>query len=850
MRLSLAWLADVLALPAGTTVEQVADTLVQVGQEVEAVHTVPPTTGPLVLGRVLTIEELTGLKKPIRFCTVDVGPGNGPDGSDEPRGIICGARNFAEGDTVVVALPGAVLPGDFAIATRKTYGRISDGMICSVRELGIGTEHDGILVLDRDTPAEQIGTDARPVIGASGEVTDAVIELAITPDRGYALSVRGLARDLAAAWDLPFTDPAARVPADRDQPGWPVTLDDPVGCRRFATVRVAGVDPTAPSPFWLRSRLSAAGIRSISLAVDVTNFVMVHLGQPLHAFDADALAGSITVRRAAPGETVTTLDGSTRKLTAGPEGDLVVADESGPISLAGIMGGASTEIGDATENVVLEGATWDPPTIARSLRRHRLPSEASRRFERAVDPAIPAVAVEMAADLLVTYGGGEIVGRSDVYGAPFPPVSIVLPLSEPERLAGRPYDRATVVRRLEQVGASVSGSTGGAGAGEGPAASGTIVVSPPSWRPDLTRPADLVEEVARLEGYDTIDSVLPVAPAGTGLTPTQRRTRALSADLASAGLTEVLSFPFVGSAELDALHIGADDVRRRVVTVANPLDADKPQMRTTLLPGLVETAQRNLSRGARDVALYEIGSVFLPKSNPPTAGKPAVDGRPSDAELAVLDAALPQQPLHLAALLAGPAASERPGWWGPGRPADWADAIELARRVGRTAGVTLRVVPADQTPWHPGRCASIRVGDWPIGFAGELAPAVVERLGLPPRTVALELDLDGLPAPVPAVAPRISPYPAVNLDLAVLVPASTAAADVQDALRSGGGELLESVRLFDVYAGDRVPDGQKSLAFALLVRAADRTLTAADATAVRDAALAAATDRLGARLRD
>ncbi|TKV58940.1 phenylalanine--tRNA ligase subunit beta [Nakamurella flava] len=836
MRLSLAWLADVLPLPAGTTVDQVADTLVQVGQEVEAVHTVPPTTGPLVLGRVLTIEELTGLKKPIRFCTVDVGPGNGPDGSDEPRGIICGARNFVEGDTVVVALPGAVLPGDFAIATRKTYGRISDGMICSVRELGIGTEHDGILVLDRDTPADQIGTDARPLIGAE----DTVIELAITPDRGYALSVRGLARDLAAAWDVPFTDPAARVLPDRAQPGWPVTLADPVGCRRFATVRVAGVDPTAPSPFWLRRRLAAAGIRSISLAVDVTNYVMVHLGQPLHAFDADTLSGAIEVRRAVAGETLTTLDGATRKLAAGPDGDLVVADESGPISLAGIMGGASTEIGDGTENVLLEGATWDPPTIARSLRRHRLPSEASRRFERAVDPAIPAAATELAADLLVTYGGGEIVGRSDVQGEPFTPVTITLPLSEPERLAGRPYDRATVVRRLEQVGATVSGS----------GQDGAVLVTPPSWRPDLTRPADLVEEVARLEGYDTITSVLPVAPAGTGLTPTQRRTRAIAADLASAGLIEVLSFPFVGVAELDALGFGGDDVRRRAVTLANPLDAEKPQLRTSLLPGLVETAQRNLSRGARDLALYEIGSVFLPKANPPTPGKPTVDARPSDAELAVLDAALPQQPLHLAALLAGPGSQERPGWWGAGRPAGWADAIELARRVGRVAGVSLRVVPAEQTPWHPGRCASIRVGDWPIGFAGELAPSVVERLGLPPRTVALEVNLDGLPDPVPAVAPRISPYPAVNLDLAVVVPVGTAAADVQDALRGGGGELLESVRLFDVYTGDRVPAGTKSLAFALQVRAADRTLTAADATAVRDAALAVAGERLGARLRD
>jgi phenylalanyl-tRNA synthetase beta chain len=826
MRLSLEHLADAVTLPADQSTEQVADALVRIGFEVEDVHTVPPTTGGLVVGTVLTIEELPGLKKPIRFCAVDAGPGNGPDGSDEPRGIICGATNFVVGDTVVVALPGSVLPGGFAIASRKTYGRISDGMICSTRELGIGTEHDGILVVG---PVAPNGTDARGIIGAD----DAVIELAITPDRGYALSIRGLSRELAAAYDLPYTDPAAQQLPDRAEGGWPVTIADPAGCSRFVTVRVSGINPAAPSPFWLRRRLTAAGIRSISLAVDVTNYVMLDLGQPLHAFDADKLTGSITVRRAAAGEKLVTLDGAKRDLVAD---DLVVADESGAISLAGVMGGESTEISSQTTTVLIEAASWDPTTIARTARRHKLPSEASRRFERAVDPAIAAVAAEAAATLLTRYGGGSIVGRSDVRGNPWPHGDVVLRLTEPERLAGRPYDPAVIAHRLEQVGCSVAA-----------AGSGALTVTPPTWRPDLTRPADLVEEVARLEGFDSIPSVLPHAPAGTGLTPRQRRERLVAADLAGAGLTEVLSFPFIGAGELDALGVPADDSRRRAVPLLNPLDADRSLLRTTVLPGLLDTVLRNISRGTRDLLVFEIGSVFLPRRNAPVPPDPSVAGKPDPMTLAALNAALPNQPLHVAVVLAGSA--ERPGWWGAGRPAGWAEAVEIARRICSVAGVLVRVVPADQAPFHPGRCASIRVGDWPIGYAGELAPAVVERLGLPPRTAAVELNLDALPQRQPPIAPAISPYPPVHLDVALVLDASIMAQDVTNALRDGGGELLESVRLFDVYSGDQVGPGRKSLAFALVVRAPDRTLTAADATAVRDAAVAVAAERCGAVLR-
>ncbi len=825
MRVPIEWLSDYVSLPPATSPSEVAEALLRIGFEVEGIHTPPTTTGDLVVGRVLTIEELVGFKKPIRFVDVAVGAGHGPNGSDEPRGIICGARNFAVGDKVVVALPGSVLPGGFQIASRSTYGHVSDGMICSVRELGVGTEHDGILVLDPDA---EIGSDARDVIGSN----DSVVELAILPDRGYALSIRGLARELGAALDFPSADPAAvEVPA-RPDGGWPVTIADS-GCGRFVTVRVAGVDPTVMSPFWIRRRLQAAGIRSISLAVDVTNYVMVELGHPLHAFDAGRLAGGITVRRAATGETLTTLDGATRTLVAD---DLVVADESGAISLAGVMGGKSTEISAETTDVVIEAAYWDPAVISRAARRHRLPSEASRRFERGVDPAISAVAAEAAARMLTRWAGGRIVGRSDVVGTLPQPAVIEFPLGESERLAGRPYPVAAVLRRLEQVGCLVADPH-----------ADPLRVTAPTWRPDLARPADLVEEVARLEDYATIPTIVPAAPAGTGLTPGQRRLRDVAADLASAGLTEMLTFPFVGTADFDALDLPADDVRRFASRLANPLDAQRPAVRTTLLPGLLESVTRNISRGTRDLSVFEIGQVFLPSANAPQPVSIGVGHRPSDAELALLAASLPEQPRHVAVVLAG--AFERPGWWGPGREGSWADAIEFGRRIGVTAGVAVRVVPAERAPWHPGRCASIRVGDWIVGYAGELHPEVVERVGLPARSAALEMDLDALPARGIPVAPRISPFPPVHLDVALVVPQAAPAQDVLAALAAGGGDLLESVRLFDVYSGDQVGDGAKSLAFALVIRAPDRTLTAADALGVRDAALAEAAARTGATLR-
>ncbi|WP_369133431.1 phenylalanine--tRNA ligase subunit beta [Modestobacter sp. I12A-02662] len=823
MKVPVSWLSEHVDLPAGITVEELDTAFVRLGFEVEDVVRPPQTTGPLVVGRVLEIEELTGFKKPIRYCQVDVG-------NADPQGVVCGARNFAVGDVVVVALPGAVLPGDFAIAARTTYDRVSDGMICSVRELGIGEEHAGILVIGSGEDGPAPGTPAAGLLG----LDDVVFDLEVTPDRGYAMSLRGIARDLAGALGVQWRDPAALTPpAWSGQPGWQVSVADPDRCDRFSMLAMEGLDPAAPSPWELRRRLGQCGVRSISLAVDVTNYVMLELGQPMHAFDRDTVTGPITVRRAAPGERLRTLDGVDRALD--PD-DLLITDGSGPIGLAGVMGGASTEIGDGTTNLLLEAAHWAPAGISRGVRRHRLPSEAAKRFERGTDPEVTVIALARAAALLAEHGKATVVGAPvdlDVRG---PRPAIPLDAGLPGRIAGVDYPPAQVLEVLQAIGATVDGD----GDGDG------LEVTPPSWRGDLTDPADLVEEVVRWVGYDDIPSVLPTAPPGRGLTDGQRRKRSIGRALADAGYVEAPTFPFIGTAQLDALGLDADDERRRVITVRNPLSEELPALRTTLLPGLLASLARNLARGQRDVALFEHGSVF-PGGDRRPAPLPGVEHRPDDETLAALLGAVPSQPWHVGVALAGH--REPRGWWGPGRSALWADAVQAARVVAETAGVELTVRAAERAPWHPGRCAELLVGDRVVGHAGELHPRVCSALDLPARTAVMELDADAFPEPTVPVAPSISTFPPVLVDLALVVGDEVPAADVAAAVRKGAGELLEALRLFDVYTGPPVPEGAKSMAFALTLRAADRTLTHEEANAARDAALALAAERTGAVVR-
>jgi phenylalanyl-tRNA synthetase beta chain len=828
MRLPYSWLRDVIAAGAPgwePHADELEQTLIRIGHEVEEVITVGPVSGPLRIGRVTEIEELTDFKKPIRAVKADVG-------ETEPRDIVCGATNFAVGDLVVVALPGTVLPGDFTIATRKTYGRTSDGMICSVAELNLGTDHSGILVLPPGTA--QPGAPAADVLG----LDDVVFHLAITPDRGYCLSVRGMAREIACAYDLEFVDPADVRALPVEGEALPVTIEGGTGVVRFGLRPVTGIDPTAVSPWWMQRRLLLSGIRAISPAVDVTNYVMLELGHPMHAHDRSLITGGFTVRFAEPGETVVTLDDIERTLD--PR-DVLIVDDVATAAIGGVMGAGTTEVRDTTTDLMLEAAVWDPAAVSRTQRRLHLASEAGRRYERTVDPAISVAALDRAATLLADIAGGTIEPKlTDWRGDPpredwsQPPVSMAVNL--PDRTAGVDYAKGTTRRRLTQIGAVV--------VTEGD----RVTATPPSWRPDLRQPADLVEEVLRLEGLEIIPSVLPQAPAGRGLTPVQKRRRAIGKSLALGGYVEILPTPFLPAGVFDQWSLPADDARRRTTRVLNPLESDRPQLATTLLPGLLEALGRNVSRGAVDVALYAIAQVVEPTSETRAVERIPNERRPTDDEIATLDASLPRQPQHVGVVLAG--LREPAGPWGQGRPVEAADAFEAVRVIGRAAGVELTLRAAQYLPWHPGRCAEVVIGEdrngLVVGHAGQLHPAVVERSGLPRGTCAVELDLDAIPITEALPAPVVSPFPAVFQDLSLIVGEDVAAQKVVEAVRDGAGELLEDVRLFDVYTGPQIGDGRKSVTLALRFRAGDRTLTEDEASAARDAAVKTAAERVGA----
>lgn len=836
MRIPLSWLREYVDLPATETGRDVQAKLISAGLEVETVEQLgADLKGPLVVGQVLTIEELEGFKKPIRFCTVDVGQANG---TGEPQEIVCGARNFAVGDKVVVVLPGATLPGGFSISARKTYGKVSHGMICSSDELGMGDDGThGIIVLPPET---EVGKDAIELL----ELVDEVLDIAVTANRGDCLSLRGVARETAIAYGLPLRDPALLDVPGPNAFGYPVKVSDPAGCDRFTARTVTGLSPEARSPIWLKRRLQKVGMRPISLAVDVTNYVMMELGQPLHAYDRGLVQGTIGVRRAEEGEKIVTLDGVERKLHAE---DLVITDDRGPIGLAGVMGGADTEIADhddaekSTGDVVIEAAHFDQVSVARTARRHKLSSEASRRFERGVDPQAAAAAAQRTVDLLVLLAGGTAEAGVTEVIAPSAPHTVTVAADHPDKVAGVTYGRETVVRRLQEVGCDVYGQD-------------ELIVTVPSWRPDLTDANDLAEEVIRLEGYENLPSTLPRPPAGRGLTARQRLHRRIGRALAGAGYVEAPNYPFVGEQVFDQLGLAADDPARRVVRLVNPLSDEEPALRTSLLPGLLGALRRNDGRGSHDLALFETGLVFQPRGERKTAANLPVDRRPSEDDIAALNAALPDQPRHVAVVLAG--AREQAGWWGKGRPADWADAVEAARTVAREAGAELGIRKGQYGPWHPGRCAELTVtvdgAERVIGHAGELHPRVLKALGLPARGCAMELDLDALErvGDDTPQAPGISTFPVATQDVALVVDAFVPASDVEAALREGAGALLESIRLFDVYENaEQLGEGRMSLAYALRFRANDRTLTVDEASAAREAAVALAADRTGAVLR-
>ena len=832
MRVPLSWLREYVDVSAESTPDDVLAALVSVGFEEEDVHRFE-LSGPIVVGEVLEfVEEPQKNGKTIRWCQVDVGDG--------VRGIVCGAGNFFAGDKVVVTLPGSVLPGPFPIAARKTYGHVSDGMIASAKELGLGEEHDGILrlaELELDAPA---GTDAIGLLG----LDDVAVEINVTPDRGYALSLRGVAREYSHATGAPFRDPAERDPADVriDRHEFSVAVDDRapvrgrVGATEFVARVVRDLDPTKPTPSWMIARLTLAGVRSLGILIDITNYVMLELGTPIHGYDLDALTGGITVRRATAGEKLQTLDGKLRDLDVE---DLLITDESGPIGLAGVMGGGTTEMGASTRNVLVEAAVFEPITIARTARRHKLPSEASRRFERGVDPGLPYVAAQRVVDLMVELAGGTDERVGGAVGSDLVRTSIDLPTGFVAGLIGVEYSDDEIVASLEMIGCAVAATEQG----------WTVVA--PTWRPDLTDTWTLAEEVARITGYDRIPSEVPVPPSGRGLTAAQRGRRRVSNALAAAGYVETPSFPFTTEEQND-LHGSASGEHLPSIELANPLDGQAPFLRRSLVPGLMQVAHRNVSRGLTDLALYETGVVFLPRAGVSygTAHVPPPAVRPSAATLAELDAAIPPQRRHVAVLLTGSLVAKQPGE--PARAADVADALDAVRTIALAAGVEVDVSQDTRAALHPGRTGTLRVRGEVVGHVGELLPAVAADADLPGRVVVAELDLDRILelAGDRVVAGSLSTYPAATQDVSLVVAAEVPAADLAEALREGAGDLLEDLHLVDDYRGQGIAEGAKSLTFALRFRAADRTLTAAEATTAKLAGVAVAEERHGAAIRD
>lgn len=819
MRIPLSWIREFAAVPVSVTPEEIGAALVRVGFEVEDIERQgADISGPLVIGRVVNIDEITEFKKPIRWVELDCA-------ETTTRFVICGASNFSVDDLVVVALPGAVLPGGFAISQRETYGKISNGMICSSRELGMSEDHSGILVLPPESAP--LGADALELL----EIEDVVFDIAINPDRGYALSLRGMAREVAASLGVAFTDPVHSIGTDAfasTGKGVVPKIEDPTGVSVIYIRTLDNFNPKARTPLWMQRRIEKCGMRSISLAVDVTNYVMLELGQPLHAFDRAQIEGSLHIRRAGKTKNFTTLDGQERILS--PE-DLLVADDVRALALAGTMGGANSEVSEATSSLAIEAARFDPISIAKNARRHKLSTEASRRFERGVDPSLAEYASARAASLLISLGGATHVDSQRDGEPRYSPI-VELDPHFVATLTGADISLAQVREKLLLIGCDIEEKN-----------EFLWKVDPPSWRSDLLAPADFVEEVARMVGYDAIPSVLPPHPVSPGLTSFQRRLRILAQLLADKGLVEVQNYPFVSETMIREMGYTGD--RAKAFRIVNPMSEDLPLLRTHLIPGLIETAARNIGRGSRDFGLFEIGTVFrdiaplAPIDNPPT------DVRPSQKVIDQIYAGVPNQPIHVGGVLIGNAVTE--DWRGSGRAYDWNDAIEFAESILQACNLSWTIARSDFAPWHPGRCAELLVDGKVVAHAGELHPRVVASHGLPTRSCAFVVNLSAIPEHSMLRAPSIGTMPVAVQDIALVVDEKVTSAEVIDALRSGAGELLESVALFDRY--DKLGEGKISLAYTLTFRAPDRTLTGAEITQIREAAVEAARVKVGAELR-
>jgi phenylalanyl-tRNA synthetase beta chain len=801
MRVPVDWLSE--HCDARLAAAALAERLALTGTEVERVthHGVGGVEG-FVVGRVLSVEPHPDADR-LRVCLVELG-------DDQPSQIVCGAPNVAAGQTVAVARPGATMPDGTRLRKARLRGVDSAGMILAEDELGIGTLHGGTMVLDGDGLAPGMAlADALPI------ATD-VLELEVTPNRPDCLGVYGVAREVHAATGAPLGPPPwAEDPGTAGSVAGISVAVETERCARF-TARVFGDVTVGESPYWLKARLMAAGQRPISNVVDITNYAMLLTGQPMHAFDLDRVAGGrLVVRDGRAGDELETLDGETRAL----DPDMVViCDEEGPTSLAGVMGGARSEVHPGTTRVLMEAATWDGPNIQRTSTRLGLRSEASGRFEKGLAPEQAMDAQAIAARLMVELCGARLApGTLDVGGDGPPPAVIRLRDARVSGLLGAPVERS---RSAEILGAL--------GFGVAEADDGLDVTVPAFRRNDVRREADLIEEVARIDGVDKLPATLPAAPHAVGrLTPEQRLRRRAADVLAGGGLHEILGWSWSPPELADRLRLPAEDPRRRAVAVENPMSAEQSLLRTTLLGSLLDVARRNVAHGSADLALFESGRVYLPRRKQ----------------------SLPDEPHHVGALLSG--AVRPPSWREPAPPvADFFAAKGVLGALLDALRVSWGVEEGSEPFLHPGRTASVMVDGARVGWLGELHPAVAAEWDLG-QVAAFEVDLDAAIAAVPGPV-RYADYtsfPEVRQDLAVVVPAATPAGTVVAVVREAGGPLLAAAEVFDVYRGAQIGEDEVSLALRLAFRSPERTLTDEEVAERRAAIEAALAERVGGRIR-
>jgi phenylalanyl-tRNA synthetase beta chain len=810
VRVPLGWLAEWIALPAEAL--PLVDRLTAAGLEVAEVLRTGPDLSGVTVGLVLERRAHPGADR-LSVCRVDVG-------GAEPLEIVCGAPNVAAGQKVAVAGVGTELPGGLRIKKSKIRGVTSNGMICSAQELGFpetggidpGSDAFGILVLDAAAP---VGAKLSSVI-RSGET---VLDVEITPNRGDWVSLLGMAREVRACFGgrLRLPDCAAPEAGAPAAEAIRIDVEDRMGCARYVGRVLRGVR-VGPSPEWLVRRLESAGLRSVNNVVDVTNLVMLEFGQPLHAFDLGRIRGRhVRVRAAESGEKMRTLDGHLRELL---RSDLVIADEEGAIALAGVMGGADSEVTDATREILLESAYFDPARIRRTARRLGLASDASYRFERGVDPDGQLRAADRAARLIREVAGGEVApGAVLAEGDPVPPAEPIRLVPERvNRLLGTALGVSEVQALLARVEVSAT-----------PAADGTLVCQPPRYRPDLRIAEDLVEEVARIHGYDRIPSTLPGGSiSGVSLPPGRETREAVRSALVGAGFSELMTLPFVGSDDADALRLAPDDVRRRAVRLVNPIQAERPWLRTQLVASVLRSARANRSRQVEELRVFELARVF----------------RASES------GALPDEPIEAVALV-GRGSTQ--SLWGGEPPPVFFEAKGAAERLLGELGVRASFRGGDVEPFlHPGAAGEFRVGRSRVACVGELHPECALRFELEGPIALLTLDVGALDrAGRAAVRFReVSRFPSVARDLALVLARDSAAGDVADAIREAGGEALRSVHVFDRFAGRGVPDGKVSVAYRLVFQRLDRTLTEPEVSEALARVLALLARRFGAELRE